>query len=176
MPEKSTPEIQLCVFLGNPGKNYEKTRHNIAWLAARHLPLYSSLTWQDKFKGRFCSPYLLPQTFMNLSGESVCACMSFYKILPARLLVVHDDTELPFGTAGFRWGGGLAGHNGLRSIKQHLGTQEFWRFRLGIGRPQHGDLSSHVLGKFSPAEEAVLEDYLSRVMTALPQFLQKPAG
>ena len=180
MPEKATPEIRLCVFLGNPGKEHEATRHNAAWLALAHLPFYDSLVFQDKFKGRFSlsapkgPSILLPKTYMNLSGDSVAACMSFYKLLPSQLIVVHDDTELPFGTAGFRFGGGLGGHNGLRSIKQNLATEDFWRFRLGIGRPSRGDLHGHVLGRFSLAEEAQLGDYFSKAMEIFTKCIADP--
>jgi PTH1 family peptidyl-tRNA hydrolase len=167
MREKSTSKIRLFVFLGNPGKEYEKTRHNAAWMAARRLPFYDSLLWQEKFKGRYAvcpdkSILLLPQTFMNLSGDCVRACMAFFKIGPAGLAVVHDDMELPFGTAGFRFAGGLGGHKGLRSIRKNLGTQEFWRFRLGVGRPGRGDAGGHVLGRFTPSEEALLADFFTK--------------
>jgi PTH1 family peptidyl-tRNA hydrolase len=179
MREKSTSKFRLFVFLGNPGKEYEKTRHNAAWLTAWRLPFYDSLVWQEKFKGRYAvspdkSILLMPQTFMNLSGGCVRACMAFFKIAPAGLVVVHDDIELPFGTAGFRLGGGLGGHNGLRSIRESLGTGEFWRLRLGVGRPARGDAGAHVLGRFSPPEEALLTDFLTKAAAILLECAASP--
>jgi PTH1 family peptidyl-tRNA hydrolase len=170
--------IRLLVFLGNPGREYEKTRHNAAWLAVEKLPFYASLVWQEKFKGRYAvSPdktiLLMPQTFMNLSGVCVRACMDFFKIAPAGLAVIHDDIELPFGTAGFRCGGGPGGHNGLRSIQQNLSSADFWRFRLGVGRPARGNVSSYVLGRFSREEEPFLDTYLQK---AAAIFLECAAG
>ncbi|MDR1933019.1 MAG: aminoacyl-tRNA hydrolase [Spirochaetales bacterium] len=184
MWEKNHFFIQLLVFLGNPGKEYEKTRHNVAWMAAEQLPFYASLAWQEKFKGRYALTgagqpagrliLLTPQTFMNLSGDCVRACMSFFKIEAGRLLVVHDETELPFGTISFRRGGGLGGHNGLKSIRNNLGTADFWRLRIGVGRPARGDVSSHVLGRFSPAEEPLLEVCLGKVAEILPECCADP--
>jgi PTH1 family peptidyl-tRNA hydrolase len=179
MREKSTSKIRVFVFLGNPGKEYEKTRHNAAWLAVRRLPFYDSLVWQEKFKGRYAvspdkSILLMPQTFMNLSGDCVRACMSFFKIVPTGLAVIHDDIELPFGTVGFRLGGGLGGHNGLRSIHKSLGTPEFWRFRLGIGRPARGDAGAHVLGRFSQEEEPLLDAYLQKAAAILLECALSP--
>jgi PTH1 family peptidyl-tRNA hydrolase len=93
--------------------------------------------------------------------------MVFFKIDPAETLIVHDETELSFGTTGFRCGGGLGGHKGLRSVRKNLGTPDFWRFRIGIGRPARGDLSSHVLGRFSAEEEALLDAYLEKAASGL---------
>jgi PTH1 family peptidyl-tRNA hydrolase len=171
--------IRLLVFAGNPGRDYEKTRHNAAWLAAEKLPFHASLVWQEKFKGRYAlSPdktiLLMPQTFMNLSGICARACMDFFKIKTEELLVVHDEIELPFGTAGFRFGGGLSGHNGLRSIRQSLSSAGFWRFRLGVGRPARGDVSSHVLGRFSPEEEPLLDTYLQKAAALLLECSANP--
>ena len=112
--------ISLITFLGNPGKNYEYTRHNAAWLLAEKIPFFSSLVWQEKFKGKHASftdkgnrlTFLMPQTYMNLSGDCLQSCMSFFRIEPNEVIVVHDEIELPFGTIGFRKGGGLGGHNG----------------------------------------------------------------
>jgi PTH1 family peptidyl-tRNA hydrolase len=178
-----SPMIRLLVFLGNPGPDYRISRHNAAWLLAERLPFYASLTWQDKFRGRYALTevpgtgrlaLLLPQTYMNLSGNSVRACTDFFKIDPADLLVVHDEVELPFGLAGFRRGGGLGGHNGLRSLQKNLGTADFWRFRIGIGRPAKGDVSSHVLGRFSPEEAALLTDFLGKAADILLQCAAGP--
>lgn len=171
--EGRTEMIRLAVFLGNPGREYARTRHNLAWLAADTLPFAPDLVWQKKFKGETAQHrtssgivhLLKPATFMNVSGESVLQAAQFYKVPPAGLLVVHDDIELPFGDAAFRKGGGLAGHNGLRSIAGVLGTPEFYRFRLGVSRPARGSVSAHVLGRFSAEEEI-----------SLPLYLQAAAG
>jgi PTH1 family peptidyl-tRNA hydrolase len=160
--------IRLIAFLGNPGREYRLTRHNMGWLVAEALPSAARLVWQDKFKGSYAIfsaagaafVYLLkPETFMNQSGDSAAALMRFYKIEAAELLVVHDEIELPFGSVHLRLGGGLGGHNGLRSIEKSLASREFYRFRLGVGRPARGDVSSHVLARFSADQEAVLPDY-----------------
>ena len=154
----------LLVFLGNTGNRYARTRHNAGWMLLDHPPFNEAEGWQQKFKAlwtRFqvagTSILLLrPQTMMNLSGESVQAAIRFFRHTPDELLVVHDDVEVPFGSVGLRKGGGLAGHNGLRSIAGCLATREFWRLRIGVGRPPRGDLHGHVLGRFSPQEEAEL--------------------
>ena len=159
--------IQLIVFLGNPGAQYAQTRHNIAWMLADELQVSD---WQSRFKGSCAKLFLSgesrhilkPETFMNRSGESVQALMHFFKIEPESMLVVHDDIELAFGVAGYRKGGGLGGHNGLRSIKTAIGTPDFFRFRIGVGRPEHGSVSSYVLGKFKEEESAVLPLYLEK--------------
>ena len=101
---------------------------------------------------------LLPETYMNRSGESAGACARYHSIGPRDVLVAHDEVELPLGTLELRRGGGLAGHNGLRSVAQHLSSKDFARLRIGIGRPRRGDVSSHVLGNFSPDEEARLDE------------------
>lgn len=152
--------IELVVFLGNTGKQYERNRHNAAWLFADSLALLSGLSWSKKFKGESAilnAPgrkiqLLKPHTFMNLSGESIAEAASFYKIKPERILVVHDELELPAGTFGLKWSGGLGGHNGLRSAKACLGTADFWRLRFGIGRPIYDDVALWVLSDFSKDE------------------------
>lgn len=102
--------------------------------------------------------FLKPETYMNESGRSVRAAMDFYNLLPEELLVVHDDLETPFSTVTLQQGGGLAGHKGLRSIAQHLKSEEFWRLKIGIGRPKHGGVSAFVLQRFGPDEEPYLGD------------------
>ena len=167
--------IKLITFLGNPGKQYEQTRHNVGWMVADEMSLISEFDWQKKFKGRFCQKniggnkvyFLKPETFMNKSGESVRSIMQFFKIDPVELLVVHDEIEMDFGYVGFKKGGGLAGHNGLRSISNLLGTRDFYRYRIGVSRPPHGNVSSYVLSKFSSDEQIVLVDYLSKAADLL---------
>ncbi|MDR2952778.1 MAG: aminoacyl-tRNA hydrolase [Treponema sp.] len=131
--------IQLAAFLGNPGREYERNRHNAGRMLARALPFYPSLSWQKKFKGLYAFAegrhFLMPETFMNLSGESVIAAASFFKIKIEEILVVHDELELPLGTISLKFSGGLGGHNGLRSMKKCCNSADFWRIRIGLGRP-----------------------------------------
>jgi len=171
---------KLIIGLGNPGREYEETRHNIAWQLFERLSFYDKLHWKEKFKGLFCALTLLdeqtvflkPQTYMNLSGESVRPAMDFFKVEVEDILVVHDEIDLPFGTVHLKSGGGLAGNNGLKSINQHLGTKEFKRLRMGVGRPQHGDVSSHVLGQFSNEEKPLLDDFNDLGAKALESYLK----
>ena len=158
--------IELVVGLGNPGQEYERTRHNIAWMVLGRMP---QLDWQKKFKGEYAALsdgkkkiyFLKPLTFMNLSGESILALVQFFKIdSPAKILVIHDELDLPFGTVVLKKGGGLAGHNGLKSIAATLGTQDFCRLRMGISRPQHGSVSDYVLSRFSGQEANELDNFL----------------
>ena len=156
--------IKLIALLGNYGKQYSGTRHNAAWIFAESLSVYSSLNWQKKFKGQFATEstsegliyYLKPETYINLSGDSIIELAHFYKIKPEEILVVHDELELPVGTMSLKWSGGLGGHNGLRSTKANLGTPDFWRLRFGIGRPNHPDISSYVLSDFTKDERITL--------------------
>jgi len=180
----SDNEIELVVFLGNPGKQYTQTRHNAAQMLLKMLPGAETLSWREKFHGRvsdFSSGkarcrFLVPETFMNRSGLSVSAAVGFYKINLKKLLVVHDDLELPFGRYSLRIGGGLAGHNGLKSLRDSLGDSEFCRLRLGIGRPPRGSVHSWVLGRFTPDEEAVLPQILDHAAGSLVRVIagQKP--
>lgn len=167
MADRDRPK--LLVFLGNTGGRYARTRHNVAWLLEEELG--GGGAWQQKFKGVWRKAtiegeqvvVLKPQTMMNLSGEAVQAAARFFKFDVADVAVAHDDVELAFGEAGIRMGGGLAGHNGLRSVAHCLGTRDFWRVRIGVGRPRHGELHGHVLGRFSREEEAELPDALGSV-------------
>ena len=167
--------IELVVFLGNPGTEYTATRHNYARRLLEYLPGVASVPWRNKFHGRIgdwnsgggSCRLLVPDTFMNVSGKSVAAAMNFHRIPPENLLVIHDDLELPFGVYAWRRGGGLAGHNGLKSIRDSLGTADFRRLRLGIGRPKRGSVHSWVLSRFSPDEEAVLSLVLESVSAGL---------
>ncbi|MCL2190822.1 MAG: aminoacyl-tRNA hydrolase [Treponema sp.] len=131
--------LQLAVFLGNPGRQYERNRHNAGWLLADALPFSPSLSWQKKYRGLYAARdglhFLKPQTFMNLSGESALAVATFFKIKPEQIIVVHDEIELNPGTLSLKFSGGLGGHNGLRSMKACFGTADFWRLRIGVGRP-----------------------------------------
>ena len=150
--------VKLLVFLGNPGRAYARTRHTIGWMVAEHL--YPNQSWREKFHGLVCTvnalKLLKPTTYMNESGRSVRACMDFYGYQAEEILVVHDDLELPYGTLRMQKGGGLGGHNGLKSIKAHVQSDQFFRLRIGIGRPVHGSVASFVLERFTPDEEISL--------------------
>ncbi len=169
----------LIVGLGNPGREYEDTRHNIGFKVLDSLNL--TLNWKEKFKGEFAvstisgeqSVFIKPQTFMNLSGESVQPCSKFFKITPANILVVYDEIDLPFGTIQMKSGGGLAGHNGLKSMAERLGTRDFKRIRMGVGRPVHGTVSKHVLAEFTNDQQAVLDDFLKVGCEAIEAVLNK---
>ena len=161
--------IEAVAFLGNYGAEYAKTRHNVAWLFCQRLELTKNLNWTSKFNGEYSKialkeknlHFIKPLTYMNLSGVSVASLCTFYKIAPSSLLVLHDEVELPLGTISLKYSGGLAGHNGLRSIKNSLSTQDFWRLRIGIGRPapkseKNIDMASYVLSRFSTEDEDIL--------------------
>lgn len=164
---------RLIVLLGNPGRDYAHTRHNAAWLAAEAW--FPDLPWQGKFQGRWAAvPWqgrrlilLKPETFMNEAGRSAQAARAFFKLELNQVVAVHDDLELPFGEVRAQWGGGLQGHNGLRSLKQHLGGDQFGRLRLGIGRPERGEVASFVLSRFRPDEEVLLGGFWGRALEAL---------
>ena len=173
--------IKLIVGLGNPGAEYELTRHNVAWILLDTHPEIRSANWKSKFKGEYTDfnigtgkVYALkPQTFMNLSGESVSPLCQFFKINPDEILVVQDELDLPFGQIHFKKGGGLAGHNGLKSIAKHLGTQDFYRLRVGIGRPYRGSVSSWVLSKFPASMDMELGIVMEKTNEALDFFLKE---
>src|SRR5919197_4297487 len=154
----------LVTGLGNPGREYERTRHNAGWLVLDELARRHDGSWRSKFAGSLTEVrlgdlrlgLLKPETYMNESGPSVGAAARFFKVEPGSLLVVHDDVDLEPGRLQARRGGGLAGHNGLRSLAQHLGTQDFLRLRIGVGRPGRGDprsVSDWVLSPFDPDQD-----------------------
>ena len=162
IPGRGAPSIAyLVVGLGNPGKRYAGTRHNIGLRAVEEVVDRLGGSWRGRWHGRVCETrdgderiaLLAPETFMNESGRSVSPAMRFYKLPPERLVVVHDELDLPLGDVRAKSGGGLAGHNGLRSVVQAIGTQDFLRVRIGIGRPERGDprpVADWVLQPFSP--------------------------
>jgi peptidyl-tRNA hydrolase, PTH1 family len=166
--------LRLIVGLGNPGAEYAQTRHNAGFTLVERLAQRWQAGWTNerKFNARVARAeregvrVLLcqPQTFMNLSGEAVGALASFYRVaLPSGLLVVVDDADLPLGEIRLRAGGGSGGHHGLESIEQHLGTNEFARLRLGIGRAAGArEITDHVLGRFDAAEAGLMEKVLGR--------------
>jgi len=156
--------IRLYAFLGNYGKEYAGNRHNVAWQFLSSLALYGGLSWDRKFKGRVASKeiageriwFLKPETYMNNSGESIADLMRFYRLEAGEVLAIHDELEMAFGNFGFKFSGGLGGHNGLRSMEKHLGTRDFARLRLGIGRPDHSDIAGYVLSDFDKNEREIL--------------------
>jgi PTH1 family peptidyl-tRNA hydrolase len=152
----------LVAGLGNPGREYAQTRHNVGWMVVDELVRRQSGSWRSKFSGQLAEVRLdalrlglvKPETYMNESGRSIGAAVRFFKVDPGSLLVVHDDVDLEEGRLQARLGGGLAGHNGLRSISQALGSQDFLRLRIGVGRPGRGDrrsVADYVLAGFDPA-------------------------
>lgn len=168
--------IRLVAFLGNPGRAYERTRHNVGWMVAEALPFAGQLEWKEKFKGLLAAygsvRLLKPLFYMNRSGESVGACASYYRITPAELLVVHDDMQLDFGEIETRSGGGLAGHNGLKDIARVLSTRDFERLRFGVSRPGRQAPARYVLERFSPHEEGLLPQLLDRAAALIERRLQ----
>jgi len=150
--------IKLAAFFGNPGPGYARHRHNAGRMLAQALPY--SLSWQKKFKGLYASHegchFIKPETYMNLSGESVFAAASFFKIKLEEIIVIHDELELPLGTISLKLAGGLGGHNGLRSMKACFGSADCWRLRIGIGRPAGEEVVDWVLSDFTNAEQEIL--------------------
>lgn len=171
----------LLAGLGNPGIAYEKNRHNIGFMAvdtiaARYrFPAFSTRHHAEIAKGNIggCEALLLkPQTFMNRSGVSLGEAARFYKIPSDHVWVIHDELDLAPGKLRIKCGGGDGGHNGLKSIDQHLG-KDYGRIRLGIGRPEHkGEVTSYVLGDFGQDEEAWVKTLLSSLAEALPNLLE----
>ena len=157
----------LVAGLGNPGREYSSTRHNVGWLVADELAVRHGGSWRSKFSGRLAQvrlddrrlALLKPETYMNESGRAIAAAARFFKIDPGTLLVVHDDVDLGEGRLQARLGGGLAGHNGLRSIAQAIGSQDFLRLRIGVGRPGRGDrrsVADYVLSDFDPTVDVTV--------------------
>jgi len=166
----------LVAGLGNPGREYADTRHNVGFMVADELARRHGGSWRAKFSGDLAEvrldilrlAVLKPQTYMNESGRSVGAAVRFFKVEPEALLVVHDEVDLEPGRLQARLGGGLAGHNGLRSVAQHLGTSEFARLRIGVGRPERGDprpVADFVLSPFPP--EVDVEGLVARAADAV---------
>ena len=173
------PGIRLVVGLGNPGKEYERTRHNAGfWLVERFAAQSGIVLRKDgKFQalvGRQGSGpwFVLPQSFMNASGRPVQMIAGFFKIAAAEILVVHDEVDFPAGTARLKQGGGIAGHNGLKDISQRLATHDYWRLRIGVGHP--GDKNAvpdYVLGKPSADERAAIDEAIAKSIEVLPLCL-----
>lgn len=169
-----TVAMILVVGLGNPGREYASHRHNVGFMAVDAL---ASHVRADEFRAKFSGMYakaslgpepgllLKPETFMNLSGTAVQPAAAFFKVAPADIVVIHDELDIPFGEVRLKFGGGHAGHNGLRSIIASLGTSDFGRVRVGIGRPPpgfRGAVADYVLSSFDAIERALLSDVLKQ--------------
>lgn len=175
-------EIKLIVGLGNPGHEYDSTRHNAGfwWVDAfAHLHSFFFKT-ESKFHGLVARSQwegreiclLKPQTFMNVSGRAVGALAQFYKIEPRHILVVHDELDLPPGGVKLKFGGGHGGHNGLKDILAHLGTKEFWRLRIGIGHPgERAEVVNYVLNAPRREESNLIEHAIQRALQVAPLIL-----
>ncbi len=166
----------LVVGLGNPGREYARNRHNVGYLIADELARRHGGAWRSKFSGQLAEirldghkvALLKPETYMNESGRSVGAAARFFKVDPDAVLVIHDEGDFDLGRLELKYGGGLGGHNGLRSLAQHLKTQDFLRLRIGVGRPERGDprpLADYVLSDFDAHDDA--ETLIARAADAV---------
>ncbi len=174
--------IRLFVGLGNPGAEYEATRHNAGfwWIDALSRELKAPLSFDKSYFGQVARTtvngqaiwLLTPQTFMNLSGKSVAALARFFKIKPEEILVVHDEIDIVPGQVKLKFGGSHAGHNGLRDIHAQFGTGDYWRLRLGVGHPGvKSEVIDWVLKKPSQEHRVAIEDCITRSLKAVPPLL-----
>ncbi|MDX1373981.1 MAG: aminoacyl-tRNA hydrolase [Burkholderiales bacterium] len=171
--------IRILVGLGNPGKQYERTRHNAGFWFVERLALARGVALKkdnhyQALMGRDGALWLvMPQTFMNASGRAVQMLAGFFKVSPEEILVVHDELDFAPGTARLKHGGGIAGHNGLRDISQRLGSHDYWRLRIGVGRPGPGrDGADYVLEKPPAEEREAIEGAIARALELVPQMLE----
>jgi PTH1 family peptidyl-tRNA hydrolase len=166
----------LVVGIGNPGGRYAATRHNVGWMVCDELARRHGGSFRSKFSGELAEmrmdgariALLKPGTYVNESGRAAAPAARFFKVDPGSLLVVHDEVDLETGRMQARLGGGLAGHNGLRSIAKHVGTPDFLRLRIGVGRPERGDprpVADYVLSPFEPADD--VEGIVARAADAV---------
>jgi PTH1 family peptidyl-tRNA hydrolase len=194
MHARPSSGLLLWVGLGNPGPEYARNRHNIGFMALDAIASRHGFTpWRSRFRGLVADGTvagrkvlaLKPQTYMNLSGESVQAAMAFFRVPLDHVTVFHDELDLVAGKVRVKKGGGNAGHNGLRSITQHCGGPDFWRVRLGIGHPGEKErVTGHVLGDFAKSDREWVETLLDRIAEAAPflaegrddQFMNTIAG
>ena len=172
----------LVVGLGNPGREYAANRHNAGFMVVEELARRTGASFRSKFSGQLAEArledariaLLKPETYMNESGQAVGAAARFFKVDPDAVLVVHDEGDFDLGRLQLRMGGGLAGHNGLRSIASHLKTQDFLRLRIGVGRPGRGDprdLADYVLSDFEPQDDA--RTLVARAADAVESLLRE---
>jgi len=177
----SKNKIKLVATLGNPGNEYVFTRHNIAWQFLEYLSFYNQLNWTTKFNSEYSTItidnekifFIKPQTYMNRSGDGILALLNYFKLSTDDIIIIHDELELDFGTISLKNGGGLAGHNGLRSIASNLGTRDFLRFRLGISKPSKGgDITNYVLGNFNSSQKDLLPQYFEKSAEIFESILE----
>ena len=173
--------IKVIAGLGNPGREYAETRHNIGFLVVDGLAEACGVDFRAKFQGLLAEAQVSgqrcllfkPQTYMNLSGRAVRELAGFFKIRSSAILVVHDDMDLSFGKMRFREKGSSGGHNGIRSLIGELGTEEFWRLKIGVGRPPAGwDPARYVLAPFQAEEIPALEDMLEQADKGIRLWLE----
>jgi PTH1 family peptidyl-tRNA hydrolase len=178
--------IKLIAGLGNPGREYADTRHNAGFYFIDRLAEQCkvSLKSEAKFFGKLTRVpvpgkelwLLAPQTFMNRSGQGVAALANFYKVEPEEILVVHDELDLPPGSVKIKFGGGVAGHNGLKDIAARLGSHDFWRMRIGIGHPGHADdsiqVADYVLKRASREDQALIDDAVTRGLEVFSEIVE----
>lgn len=176
--------VKVMIGLGNPGKQYDRTRHNVGFDVVDLL----SERWdipvtKEKYKGLFGMGHIhgekvilfKPQTYMNLSGEAVRPLVDFYNISPSDIVVMYDDMDLSIGSIRLRQKGGAGGHNGMKSMVEQLGTKEFNRLRIGIGKPEAGtSIVNYVLGKFPPDDQEAIEQAKKQAADACEAWLEKP--
>lgn len=171
--------LRLIVGLGNPGAEYTETRHNAGFRFCERLAreLGTSFSQESRFHGWVANArnagvwLLMPGTFMNRSGQAVQALAHFYRIEPKDILVVHDELDLPPGRMRLKFGGGLGGHNGLKDITAKLGTQDYWRLRLGIGHPgDRNEVANYVLKPARREEQSEIDAALDRALLAWPEL------
>lgn len=163
--------MKSIIGLGNPGIKYSRTKHNAGFMVLDDIAKEETLAFRSDFRGQFAESkkngerifYLKPQTYMNLSGLAVAELVNYYKIPFQDILVIHDDMDLPLGRLRLRAKGSAGGHNGLKSIIAELGTQDFWRLKIGVGRPKtEGNVIDHVLSSFAREETEIFEEALVR--------------
>lgn len=173
---------KLIVGLGNPGAEYEQTRHNAGWWMLEQLTRQYNvrLSPESKFSGLAARAgdiwFLQPMTFMNRSGQSIAALANFYKILPADILVLHDELDIPCGAAKLKLGGSTGGHNGLKDTQAKLGTPDFWRLRIGIDHPRNSSIAQqpvvdYVLKPAKPNERQLINEAIDKAIASLPDWL-----
>lgn len=171
--------LRLVVGLGNPGAEYSETRHNAGFWFCERLAdqLGVRFAHESRFHGLVANAraagvwLLLPQTFMNRSGQAIGALARFYRIEPAEILVVHDELDLPPGQLRLKFGGGLGGHNGLKDSSAHLGTHDYWRLRIGIGHPgERNEVVNFVLKPARREEQALIDEAIDKALAAWPQL------
>lgn len=173
--------MKVVVGLGNPGLKYSQTKHNVGFMLLDILVKEKGYSYRNDFRGKVAEGrlrekrafFLKPYTYMNLSGLAIGQLVSYYKIASEDILVIHDDMDLPLGKLRMRSKGSAGGHKGMKSIIEELGTQDFWRLKIGVGRPKEDwDVVNHVLSSFNKAEEKILSEVLEQAHQAVLLWLE----